>query len=148
VGQSVASAAPAPVTTLVSVAEADVNEAAATGRSAVAAFLLRAGASVDAVDARGWTALHYAATACLAGENLQLVRVLTAGGADLNARTAEGGRTPLHHAAATGLVDVTRFLLEHGADAHAPDTAGVLPVESAMAMGHEDVVVVLAERGQ
>jgi ankyrin repeat protein len=73
-------------------------------------LLLSAGADLDAVDAEGMTALHYAATS---DYNLPIVALLAAYGAKINAPD-RFGRTPLDYAIELGLERVPPELTSHG----------------------------------
>jgi ankyrin repeat protein len=112
--------------------------------------LLDRGTDVDAAEADGTTALHWAAqiddaaTVTLLLEagadasatnrfnvtplelaanngNAEIVTRLLAAGADANARSREG-QTPLMSAALNGRMDAVEALLAHGADVHAVET--------------------------
>jgi ankyrin repeat protein len=118
------------------------------------------GANTNAVDARGYTALHYAAgcmpdtnTSCkveLSDEmRVQVVKSLLSHGANPNARvTPKGGRTgpasdgvslrgmtPIFFAAATGHPDVARALVAGGADPFALTDLKTSPVHLAAGVG-------------
>jgi ankyrin repeat protein len=82
------------------------------GNTDVIAALLGAGAKVDAVTETGERAIHLAAYAGSA----EAVSLLSAHGADTNARELSSGQTPLMFAAAYGRADVVRVLMESGAD--------------------------------
>jgi uncharacterized protein len=119
---------------LILAAGANVNEstpqdgsslvvASASGHAALAAFLLEKGADPNVADARGMTALHFAAS----GRNmLELVKLLLAKGANPNARLVKSvplagdaslaGATPFLLAAATGNAGAMRVLAAGGAD--------------------------------
>ncbi len=86
--------------------------ASRTGNTDVIAALLGAGAKVDAVTETGETATHFASYSGSA----KAVSLLSAHGADVNARELSTGQTPLMFAAAYGRADVARTLLESGAD--------------------------------
>lgn len=77
-------------------------------------------------DARGNTALHWAALA----NNERLVKQLLAVGADARA-TNFAGATPLHYG--TGHEQIVRDLLRAGADANAKSVLGATPLHSAAA---------------
>lgn len=74
-------------------------------------------------DERGATSLHYASV-------IEIARRLIDGGADVNAKDAEGN-TPLHGAAAAGKQELIELLLAHGADPNAANKDGVTPLYSA-----------------
>ena len=63
---------------------------------------------------------------------------------DAPQRTAAGGETALHLAAACGRKDAVELLLDHGADPAARDGEGRTPADLAAAEGHEDVLRLLA----
>lgn len=63
--------------------------------------------------------------------SIAALKALLAGGADINARD-DHGRTALHAAASWGWTEVAKFLVENGADLHAQDADGVLPVDAAL----------------
>lgn len=54
---------------------------------------------------------------------------------------------PLHDAAKSGNVDLTKQLLDQGADIAEPDDAGEPPLLIASLAGHEDVVALLLDKG-
>ena len=101
------------------------------------------------------SALH---VACWRGDGAAAARALAAAGADgaraLVRSPNASGRTPLHllcegsrpyHGGAAGRAAVLRVLVEHGADANAPDGRQRTPLHAACAAG--DVVLVRALLG-
>ena len=81
---------------------------------------------IDAVDERGWTALHRAAKK----GNVNEVERLLAAGANVDVRTAAWsagftrGSTPLVVATRSKHFDIMRLLLDRGADIDACDDLG------------------------
>jgi hypothetical protein len=59
--------------------------------------------------------------------NIELLELLLAHGADLNA-AGDGNRRPLHYAAQWGHLEVVKWLVEHGADVNAQAWAGRTPL--------------------
>jgi ankyrin repeat protein len=138
---------------------------------AKAATLLKQGADVNAAQADGMTALHWAAyhealslakqllkagadakganrygvtplsVACLNG-NAEIVTLLLEAGADANT-TKQGGETVLMTAARTGKVGPVKALLSRGAEVNAKDRKGQTALMWAAAEGHADVVSLL-----
>ncbi|XP_010183865.1 PREDICTED: ankyrin repeat and SOCS box protein 18 [Mesitornis unicolor] len=94
---------------------------------------LRHGAHVDVRSAWEETALSVlCGQAPGAGEgSLQLGRLLTAHGANIDARD-EMRRSPLHKACGAANVDLARFLLSRGADVNAIDYNGISPLGCAL----------------
>jgi uncharacterized protein len=83
--------------------------------------------------------------ACIAlSQNLETARLLIAQGADVNMEQA-GGYTPLHQAAAAGLEELTRMLLEAGANPECRCHQGKTPADYARERRHEAVVRQLTE---
>ncbi|KAK6331629.1 hypothetical protein TWF718_002178 [Orbilia javanica] len=83
-------------------------------------YLLSIGASPTAIAPDGLTTLHMALDLPYTGD---LVRVLCAKGADVNAQCTKG-KTPLMIAAEKGKLDVVQSLLIHGAGVTATDSNG------------------------
>ncbi len=84
--------------------------AARLGCEREARALIDRGASIDARDREGMTALSEAARA----GKVKLVSLLIDKGADVNARSINGS-TPLFYAAEADRVEATRVLIDHGA---------------------------------
>ena len=104
--------------------------------------LLQSGVAVSAPDTLGGTALHDAAWS----GHLDVVKVLLAAGADVNARHTEGGSTPLHYAVITNRRDVADLLLAKGAELQARDRAGATVLHLAANRGYEELFVDLLGR--
>ena len=114
-------------------------EAAKLGQTAQLKELLAAGATVDAVDRRGFTALMWA---CAVG-SLPTVRELVDRGAALDSRAGDG-TTPLMVAAANGFLEITRVLLLKGADVNAA-RGGMKARALAAERGYADVAALLEQ---
>lgn len=109
--------------------------------------LITNGADVNATNANGYTALHYAA----AHNNVEAVRQLIAAHANLNGRAATFGYTPLHIAVLYGPVvheDTTaiRLLLDAGADTTVKDDRGMTPLDIANQRGLREVAEMFREK--
>ncbi len=88
---------------------------------------------VNEKDARGRTPLHFASGA----GNVEIVKFLIAGGADVKAADPDGF-TPLHWAASAGFLSLVDYILSHGGSAEGKsDTGGTLLY--AAAAGDKDV---------
>ncbi len=159
------------------VAQADAPLADATEKKdgAKVAALLKNGADVNAAQADGMTALHWAVyhddlptaallvkaganaragnrygvtplpLACTNG-NAEVVRLLLDAGADPNT-ALRGGETALMTAARTGKVGPVKLLLSGGAKVNAKDRKGQTALMWAAAEGHADVVLALLAAG-
>lgn len=119
-----------------------LHHAAFAGNESFVKLLLAAPStqqvSIDALDAEGWTPLHYAADRGHAG----VVRLLLEEGANVNARDTSK-RTPLHLAALSGRTDAVAALLREGASKTAKNAVGMTPLECARAADQADIAVLL-----
>jgi ankyrin repeat protein len=117
---------------------APLHLAAAFGGAQATALLLTHGAHVHRFSRNPMhnQPLH----ACIAlSQDLDTARILIAQGADVNIEQA-GGYTPLHQAAAAGLVELTRLLLEAGADPGCRCHQGKTPADYARERNHAAVL--------
>ena len=110
------------------------------GRAEATAFLIEAGADVDAVSRNGaeLRPLHGA----VAGRHTDVVRLLLESGANPNVKQM-GGWTPLHGAANHGDVGQVRLLLAHGGDRSMQSDDGKTARDMAAAKGFDAVVTLL-----
>ncbi|XP_061083184.1 ankyrin repeat and SOCS box protein 9-like isoform X2 [Conger conger] len=102
-----------------------IHQAAAKGHVDCVEALVQQGADVDRRSEYLGTPLY---TAC-ANQHLSMVKRLLQLGADVN--SGKGGDTPLHLGAQRDWPELVTTLLEHGANAHARDTAGNQPLDLA-----------------
>lgn len=105
--------------------------------------LLREGADVNAAQADGMTALHWAAVR----NHPEMVEILLYAGATVRARTRLGGYSPLHLAARNGSTGTALLLLEAGADPDARTTTGVTALHFAAEADAADLVRALSSNG-
>lgn len=122
--------------------EAPLADAVEQGGAQEARQLIDAGADVNAAQADGMTALHWAAL----GDDAEVVARLLDSGADAN-RPTRYGATPLAIACQSGDARVVELLLEAGADPNAPGRAGETPLMIASRTGRIEAVRLLIARG-
>ena len=93
-------------------------------------LVLRCGADPRVVDARGYTALHYAAAA----GNLAVVQFLVEMGAEVDAPNPlkESRVTPLAMAYGRGRSRIVEFLISHGAEEFDPETKTSFELEATL----------------
>jgi ankyrin repeat protein len=115
------------------------------GRADLAAKLIGKGAEVDARSTNQMqnTPLH----AAVAGRKHELVKLLLAQGANVNA-TQSGGWTALHGAAQNGDLAIVESLLEAGAHVHAQADNNQTALDLALTKGHADVAGLLQLAGE
>ncbi|XP_051940484.1 cyclin-dependent kinase 4 inhibitor B [Hippocampus zosterae] len=118
--------------------EDELTSAAATGNTAEAARLLRAGADVNEPNRLSYTALQV-----MMMGSTPVAELLLAVGGDPNIADVRTGSTPLHDAARSGFVETVRILVRFGASLHARDRANCRPVDVARQHGHTEVVAFL-----
>jgi ankyrin repeat protein len=120
-----------------------VADAAMRGNADGVRTLLKGGADVNAAQADGMTALHWAA---LNGD-LPTMDVLLLAGATRDALTRVGAYTPLHLASQRGNAPAVKRLLDAGARVGALTTTGVQPLHLAAQSGNAAAVQALLDRG-
>ncbi|XP_046983923.1 protein maternal effect lethal 26-like [Schistocerca americana] len=117
-------------------------EAAEQGAVEQLRELLAAGADVRARGEYSWTALHLTAR----GGHVAAASCLVGAGAEVDARTSWGQRTPLHWAAEGGHAGAAAELLLAGADRGARDVHGRTPLDLARRGGNRELVDMLTQR--
>jgi uncharacterized protein len=115
--------------------------AASRGDAIAVQRLLGEGASVDARDGEGRTAL-LAATHAAPGVGTEAARLLIAAGADVNAKDRIED-SPYLYAAAEGRNDILRLTLDHGADLKSTNRYGGTGLIPAAHHGHLETVRML-----
>ena len=109
---------------------------------AASVHLRQAGSDVNAAEADGMTALHWAAHL----DNLEAVRLLLRAGANVGAATAFGV-TPMRLAATNGSAAMLEALLAAGADPDASIGDGETALMTVARTGSVDAIRVLSEHG-
>lgn len=122
-------------------ASGSVTSAARIGDREAVRKLLTSGADVNAAEADGMTALHWAVTR----DDAELVDMLLHAGADVRATTRLGGYTALLMAAKNGNSAIVEKLLSVGADVSGATTSGTTALMFAAASGQVTVVQKLIE---
>ncbi len=113
-----------------------LHMAAYNGHTSVVKLLIENDAAIDARDREGKTALTHACT----GPFQETVALLLEAGADINAREATEGFTPLMMAAGLGQMEVVKVLLRNDADTSLRDTDGDRAIDHARTSGHLEIV--------
>jgi ankyrin repeat protein len=105
--------------------------------------LVENGASLDAVDDKGATALMYA---CDIG-NVKAVQYLLSKGVALDAKSSKG-HTALMYACISGNTEIVKYLVGHGANANITDGIGYTPLVYSCEFGHIELVKYLVEEAK
>lgn len=117
--------------------ESPLMLAALRGQEALVVKLVSLGA---AVNKKGWTPLHYAAT----GGHARVAAFLIGAHADLNAESPNG-TTPLMMAAMYGNAETVKLLLESGAQVQLLNVHGLSAEDFAMRAGRDDALKLIRQ---
>jgi len=120
-------------------APSSVRPAAGKGHEEIVKVLIDEGPKIRAMNIRGQAPLHLASMT----DNVEVVRMLVDGGADIDVAEPGNKVRPLHNAAKNGCPHVCEFLLKHGADMDAQTVRGDTALHLAAANGHADIVSLL-----
>jgi ankyrin repeat protein len=120
----------------------NLREAARAGNAQAVRALLQKRVDVNAADADGTTALHWA----VRGNSTALVQALLGARANANAANSYG-MTPLILAATNGNAVITQALLAAGADPNKPASRGQTPLMTASRTGNASTVKALLDKG-
>ena len=85
-------------------------------------------------------------TAVAAGD-IELVKRIVSGGADVNVKT-KNGYTPLHCAVHEGNIEIIKFLISHGADVNVKDEDGDTPLDLAAHENNNEIAKLLISGGK
>jgi len=118
-----------------------LHMAAYNGHSEAIKLLLEHGATIDARDIEGKTALLHACT----GPFPETVKILLDAGADINATETTEAFTPLMMAAGLGQTAVVKILLERKANKALMDNDGDTALKHAQNSRHAEIVQLLQE---
>jgi len=131
-----------PMTVLSSVLCAFRAKPRAQGCAARLLLLMQADPNI-VTPGQGLTPLHYCSM-MPAHDPSEAIAALVAARADLEARDAARGATPLAWSAREGALHAATALLAHGADPRARDTQGETPEDLAARSGHAELAAALA----
>ena len=108
----------------------------------VHSIILRSGSSVNAVDGRGLTPLHWASQSA----HMHIINYLLDNGAHINVRD-DFGKTPLHRGSENQHFEITRYLIENGAIINSRDNFGWTALHHAVVCGNVSMVNLLLSYG-
>lgn len=119
-----------------------LNRAVLSGRSDVAAELIRRGANINTGDVDNSQPLH-----CVAiNGDTAIAAMLLSRGVDIDVRD-NNDLTPLHFASSYRNLEMVTYLLEHGADVNAQTSQGLAPIFYAAYSNNLELAELLIEHG-
>jgi uncharacterized protein len=110
------------------------------GHFDVVEYLLQSGAEVNSPSKNSQQVMPLHSS--VAGQHLEVSRILLEHGADVNAKQADDF-SPLHEAVQNGQVEMVQLLLLHGADRYAQKSDGQSPVAMADEKGFSEIAALL-----
>ena len=120
-----------------------IHDAAKKGNIEAVKQHLDAGTGVNAKGEVGYTPLRNAA---FYGHK-EIVELLIANGADVNAKDDVLELTPLHRAAAIGYKEIAELLITNGANVNAKDVDGETPLDLAIKQEYPETADLLRKHG-
>ncbi|XP_050519331.1 ankyrin-3-like [Diabrotica virgifera virgifera] len=103
----------------------------------IAKYLLAHGADVNAIEAeRCWSPLHIATE----NNDIEMIRLFTEAGANMQCRTLYYGNMPVHVAAYLGYKEIIKYFIEQGIYVDITNTFKMTPLQIAARNGHCEVV--------
>ena len=124
-------------------AESRLADAAMNRDSAAAKALLKSKTDVNVPQGDGMTALHWATM----NNDVELVNLLLAAGADVKAATRNGAMTPLFTACQNGNAAIVTALIKAGANANSVTSYGTTALMLAASSGNAETVKALLDGG-
>lgn len=124
-------------------ADTRLPDAAMQGDQDTVRSLLKQKIDVNSTQGDGSTALHWAAYR----DDLEMVKLLLASGANVKAATSEGAITPLFMACQNGDAPMIDLMLKAGADPNSVKANGTTPLMMAAASGSADAAKLLLDHG-
>jgi uncharacterized protein len=124
-------------------AASPVADAAMKGDTDAVRTLVKQGADVNAAQADGMTALHWAAV----NGDVKMMDILIVAGASTESLTRVGAYTPLHLASSRGHAPAVMRLLEAGSKPKAVTATGAQAIHLAAQAGSADAVRFLIDKG-
>jgi uncharacterized protein len=128
--------------------EFPLHVAARFGQAAIVALLIRRGSDVNALNPEGETPL-FAAVVSGSGQDVEVMRILLAAGADPSIRDQKWGMNPLHMAAAHGQLAEAKLLLAAGLNVDLKEAGNdhYTALQDAIDRNHPSMVELLVKHG-
>ena len=120
-----------------------IHDAAERGDLAAVQIELNNGGNVNAKDMDNWTPLHIA----VRFKHQELVELLIASGANVNAQGGWQKAAPLHWASSAGHMKIVELLIANGANVNAKAKNGGTPLDWAKVEGKQQVADFIFKQG-
>ena len=121
----------------------DIIDAVKRGSIETIQGVISAGKSMDVKDEGGWFALLWA----IQIKRTDILEILIKAGADVNIATNDTGQTPLMRASVGGYLEITKKLIQAGANVNGKDKLKRTPLMKASYRGNVEVIQELITQG-